>query len=109
MDNPNDFVPEFDGSPVVWCDQLNHFFGTGENRKQVLYDVRLRVWPGELVIMTGPSGSGKNHSVDADRRIAFGSGWKAERLNSAIDGALPRRFGRRPQRDRLHLSGAQSL
>lgn len=59
MDNPNDFVPEFDGSPVVWCDQLNHFFGTGENRKQVLYDVRLRVWPGELVIMTGPSGSGK--------------------------------------------------
>jgi putative ABC transport system ATP-binding protein len=59
MENSADFVPEFDGSPLVWCEQLNHFFGLGENRKQVLFDVRLRVWPGELVIMTGPSGSGK--------------------------------------------------
>lgn len=54
-----DFVPEFDGLPLVYCDRINHFFGEGENRKQVLFDVHLRVWPGELVIMTGPSGSGK--------------------------------------------------
>jgi putative ABC transport system ATP-binding protein len=59
MNSNTDFVPEFDGAPLVWCDQLQHFFGAGENRKQVLYDVRLRIWPGELVIMTGPSGSGK--------------------------------------------------
>ncbi|MBY0585871.1 ATP-binding cassette domain-containing protein [bacterium] len=59
MNPSTDFVPEFDGAPLVWCDQVNHHFGSGENRKQVLYDVRLRVWPGELVIMTGPSGSGK--------------------------------------------------
>lgn len=55
----NDFAPEFDGSAVVFCDKVNHWFGEGENRKQVLFDVRLRVWPGELAIMTGPSGSGK--------------------------------------------------
>lgn len=54
-----DFVEEYDGSPLVFCEHVDHWFGDGENRKQVLYDVRLRVWPGELVIMTGPSGSGK--------------------------------------------------
>lgn len=54
-----DYVDEYDGSPVAWCDRVSHWFGVGENRKQVLFDVRLRVWPGELVIMTGPSGSGK--------------------------------------------------
>lgn len=53
------FVEEYDGSALVLCEQLDHWFGEGENRKQVLYDVHLRVWPGELVIMTGPSGSGK--------------------------------------------------
>ncbi|MCA9214214.1 MAG: ATP-binding cassette domain-containing protein [Planctomycetales bacterium] len=38
---------------------LNHAFGEGESRKQVLFDNRLDVRPGEIVIMTGPSGSGK--------------------------------------------------
>lgn len=38
---------------------LNHAFGDGESRKQVLFDNRLDVRPGEIVIMTGPSGSGK--------------------------------------------------
>lgn len=38
---------------------LNHFYGKGELRKQVLYDNNLDLTRGELVIMTGPSGSGK--------------------------------------------------
>lgn len=38
---------------------LNHYFGTGENRKQALFDINLTLVPGEIVIMTGPSGSGK--------------------------------------------------
>lgn len=38
---------------------LNHFFGRGDLRKQVLFDNRLELSPGEIVIMTGPSGSGK--------------------------------------------------
>jgi putative ABC transport system ATP-binding protein len=44
---------------VVLIDRLNHYFGKGALRKQVLYDVSLTVGKGELVIMTGPSGSGK--------------------------------------------------
>lgn len=38
---------------------LNHSFGAGELRKQVLFDNQLDLARGEIVIMTGPSGSGK--------------------------------------------------
>jgi len=38
---------------------LNHYFGEGELKKQVLFDNNLEVSRGEIVIMTGPSGSGK--------------------------------------------------
>jgi putative ABC transport system ATP-binding protein len=38
---------------------LNHTFGRGELRKQVLFDNALDLTRGEIVIMTGPSGSGK--------------------------------------------------
>jgi putative ABC transport system ATP-binding protein len=38
---------------------LNHYFGLGDARRQVLYDVHLAMYPSEIVIMTGPSGSGK--------------------------------------------------
>jgi len=44
---------------VIRVRQLNHFYGQGETRKQVLFDNNLEVGPGEIVIMTGPSGSGK--------------------------------------------------
>jgi putative ABC transport system ATP-binding protein len=45
--------------PVVRVRGVNHYFGTGETRSQVLFDNNLEVLPGELVILTGPSGSGK--------------------------------------------------
>lgn len=38
---------------------LNHYFGSGDLRKQVLFDINLDLHAGEIVIMTGPSGSGK--------------------------------------------------
>jgi len=45
--------------PVISIHQLNHYFGTGQLRKQVLFDINLEIFAGEIVIMTGPSGSGK--------------------------------------------------
>ena len=45
--------------PVVRIEDLNHCFGQGALRKQVLFDIHLDVCPGEIVLMTGPSGSGK--------------------------------------------------
>lgn len=48
-----------DDAFTVTVSGLNHSFGQGELRKQVLFDNRLRLGRGEIVIMTGPSGSGK--------------------------------------------------
>ncbi|MFN6558972.1 MAG: DevA family ABC transporter ATP-binding protein [Nostoc sp. ChiSLP01] len=45
--------------PVIYINNLNHYFGHGQLRKQVLFDINLEINSGEIVIMTGPSGSGK--------------------------------------------------
>ncbi|WP_319418807.1 DevA family ABC transporter ATP-binding protein [Pleurocapsa sp. FMAR1] len=44
---------------IISIDNLNHYFGAGALRKQVLFDINLEIKTGEIVIMTGPSGSGK--------------------------------------------------
>ena len=46
-------------SPVISIHQLDHYFGSGQLKKQVLFDINLEISAGEIVIMTGPSGSGK--------------------------------------------------
>src|SRR5262249_49493330 len=38
---------------------LDHYFGVGETRKQVLHGIHFDAYEGQIVIMTGPSGSGK--------------------------------------------------
>ncbi|MEG3851251.1 DevA family ABC transporter ATP-binding protein [Microcoleus sp. herbarium19] len=45
--------------PVISACKLDHYFGDGELRKQVLFNINLDINAGEIVIMTGPSGSGK--------------------------------------------------
>ncbi len=45
--------------PVISIKNLNHYFGHGQLKKQVLFDINLEINAGEIVIMTGPSGSGK--------------------------------------------------
>lgn len=45
--------------PVIDIKNLDHYFGKGELRKQVLFNINLQIDRGEIVLMTGPSGSGK--------------------------------------------------
>jgi putative ABC transport system ATP-binding protein len=45
-------------SPIV-VESLNHAYGKGELKKQILFDVSTEIRAGEIVIVTGPSGSGK--------------------------------------------------
>ena len=44
---------------VVNIQKLNHFFGEGRLRKQILFDIDLVLNSGEVIILKGPSGSGK--------------------------------------------------
>lgn len=53
------YTPPPAGQPLLRVSGVNHSFGTGEAKTQVLFDNFLEVMPGELVIMSGPSGSGK--------------------------------------------------
>lgn len=55
---------------------VQHFYGEGEARKQVLFDNELEIRAGEIVIMTGPSGSGKTTLltlIGTLRRVQTGS------------------------------------
>jgi putative ABC transport system ATP-binding protein len=45
--------------PVIQARGLNHWYGEGELRNQILFEVTVEIQAGEIVIMTGPSGSGK--------------------------------------------------
>ena len=45
-------------TPVI-VQHLDHWFGAGEARKQVLFDINLALKPGALTVLLGASGSGK--------------------------------------------------
>ncbi len=45
--------------PAVRVHELNHYYGEGEARNQVLFGNSIEIPAGQLVVMTGPSGAGK--------------------------------------------------
>jgi putative ABC transport system ATP-binding protein len=44
---------------VINIKNVNHYFGNGGLRKQILFDINLEINSGEIVILMGQSGSGK--------------------------------------------------
>lgn len=44
---------------IVEARGLNHWFGTGDARKQALFDINLTLENGSFTVLMGPSGSGK--------------------------------------------------
>ncbi|MEY4431395.1 MAG: hypothetical protein RLZZ533_1331 [Cyanobacteriota bacterium] len=67
-----------DPSPLhaIALQGLNHWYGKGDTRRQVLQGIDLCVAPGEVVLLTGPSGCGKTTLltlVGALRQVQDGS------------------------------------
>lgn len=56
---PDSDARSADNAPSVVVSGVNYSFGRGQARKQILFDIDLTVYPGELIILTGPSGAGK--------------------------------------------------
>ena len=52
-------APKRVSEPVVRVEGLNHYYGEGDARNQVLFNNHIEIPAGQLVVMTGPSGAGK--------------------------------------------------
>ena len=74
-------------SSVIQVEQLNHFFGEGELRKQVLFDINLSINSGEIIILTGPSGSGKTTLLSLMGGLRSPQAGSLRMLNTELVGA----------------------
>ncbi|WP_425091097.1 ATP-binding cassette domain-containing protein [Tropicimonas sp. S265A] len=90
---------------------LDHWFGTGDGRKQAIWDVNLTVAKGSLTVLMGPSGSGKTTVLTLMgclREVQKGSvrllGAELNGASAAQAVALRRRLGFIFQAHNLHES-----
>ena len=90
---------------------LNHWFGSGEARKQALFDINLQIARGSLTVLVGPSGSGKTTLLTllgCLREVQDGSvsllGQELLGATPALNVALRRRLGFIFQAHNLHES-----
>lgn len=97
---------------------LDHFFGEGEARKQVLHGIDLAVARGSLTVLMGPSGSGKTTLLTLMGCLREVQGGSARLLGTELAGAseetriaLRRRLGFVFQAHSLHdsLSARQNV
>ncbi|MFL0604323.1 DevA family ABC transporter ATP-binding protein [Cylindrospermopsis raciborskii] len=75
---------------VIEVSQLNHYFGEGGLKKQVLFDINLQIKSGEIVIMTGPSGSGKTTLLSLMGGLRSAQEGRLQILNQEVCGASKR-------------------
>lgn len=71
---------------------LDHYFGQGQLRKQVLFGIDLDITAGEIVIMTGPSGSGKTTLLTLIGGLRSAQSGSLKILGEELRGAPPRRL-----------------
>lgn len=107
-----------DSETIVEVRELNHWFGSGEVRKQALFDVNLTLKRGSFTVLMGPSGSGKTTVltlIGCLRAVQDGS---VRLLDHELNGApqtqlvaLRRRLGFIFQAHNLHesLTAAQNV
>jgi putative ABC transport system ATP-binding protein len=72
--------------PIVRVEHVNHHFGEGESRNQVLFDNNIEIPAGQLVIMTGPSGSGKTTLLTLVGALRSVQSGRVEILGKSLSG-----------------------
>jgi putative ABC transport system ATP-binding protein len=75
--------------PVIDIKNLDHYFGQGELRKQVLFNINLAINRGEIVLMTGPSGSGKTTLLTLVSGLRSPQSGSCKILGKELCGASP--------------------
>lgn len=93
---------------VISVRNLNHFFGKGQLRKQVLFDVNLDIGAGEIIIMTGPSGSGKTTLLTLIGGLRSAQEGSLLVLNKEMCGAKPKQLVK-ARRDNGYIFQAHNL
>ncbi len=76
---------------VIAIENLNHYFGTGQLRKQVLSGIDLTIDRGEIILMTGPSGSGKTTLLTLMGGLRSGQEGTLQVLDQELRGANDRK------------------
>jgi putative ABC transport system ATP-binding protein len=72
---------------VVSIKKLNHYFGQGALKKQILFNINLTVKSGEIVILKGPSGSGKTTLLTLMGGLRSSQSGSLKVLNQELVGA----------------------
>ena len=107
-----------DSETVVDVQGLNHWFGSGEVKKQALFDVSLSLPRGSFTVLMGPSGSGKTTVLTLIGCLRAVQGGSVRLLDHQLNGAteaervlLRRRLGFIFQAHNLHesLTAAQNV
>ena len=77
---------------AISVQNLDHYFGQGPLRKQVLFDLNLEIETGEIVIMTGPSGSGKTTLLTLVGGLRSAQSGRLQVLGEDLHGANARQL-----------------
>ena len=72
---------------AVSINNLSHFYGTDENKKQVLNNVNFVIERGELVLLKGPSGCGKTTLLTLIGALRTCQAGDLTVLNNQLNGA----------------------
>jgi putative ABC transport system ATP-binding protein len=85
----NLFTNSMNKNLAISVRNLDHYFGQGQLRKQVLFDISLEINAGEIVIMTGPSGSGKTTLLTLVGGLRSAQSGSLKVLGKELCGATP--------------------
>ena len=81
----------FKNHETVSINNLSHFYGRNENKKQVLNNVNLNIEEGELVLLKGPSGCGKTTLLTLIGALRTCQSGELVVLNNQLNGASGKR------------------